>query len=216
MKSVLGPGLLLSGLEPQIQEYCLCLKQCLLVSLKFGNLGIHWSLFFLCDLFPVIFSPHLHIYYKAYVQTMKKKSHFFHVVFKTKGGNRSGTCGDCLSRWRIAMSGGERNSHFTINSDHPERSRQWGGQWSINRQNKDCRDKTESERVELKWTWSELRELNGVRNPTTQPRAGRIQNQILQVLEAPSYGWSMCWFSVQPPAHEHQTVFMLGFPPPGN
>lgn len=26
----------------------------------------------------------------------------------------------------------------------------------------------------------------------------------------------MCWLSVQPPAHEHETVFMLGSPTPGN
>lgn len=64
--------------------------------------------------------------------------------------------------------------------------------------------------------WSEhaVRELTGVGDPVTQHSAGRVQNQILQMPEAPRYGWSMGWLSAQPPAHG--IVLMLGYAPPGN
>ena len=66
--------------------------------------------------------------------------------------------------------------------------------------------------------WSEyaVRELTGVRDPVTQHRAGRVQNQILQMPEAPSYGWSTGWLRVPPPAHAHGIVLMLDYVPPGN
>lgn len=61
-----------------------------------------------------------------------------------------------------------------------------------------------------------MRELTGVEDPVTQHRAERVQNQIVQMPEAPNYGWSMGWLSVQPPAHAHGVVLMLGYAPPGN
>lgn len=139
-----------------------------------------------------------------------KKISFFQVVFKTKGENRPCSCGES----KQLKNGGERSSHFTVSSDPPEGGREWGGKWSTSRQGKGA-----EVRQELGgWGWSEhaVRELTGVGDPVTQHRAGRIQNQILQMPEAPSYGWSMGWLSVQPPAHAHGIVLMLGYTPPGN
>lgn len=156
---------------------------------------------------------------------MKNKSHFFHVVFKTKGGNRPGSCGHCLSRWRIAMSGGERDSHFTINSDPPERGRQWGGQWSINRQNKDCRGKTGSDRAELKWTCCEGTEWSKESNYPVQDRENPKSNSpsawstwlwlehvLAQCTASSSWTWDSFYAglsSSRKPRHSHRFQLCL-------
>lgn len=82
----------------------------------------------------------------------KKNVIFSHSV---PNGRWKQACFLWTRRWRIATSGGERDFHFSINSGPPERGRQWAGQRSINRQNKDYGAKRGSGKVELKWTCSE-------------------------------------------------------------
>lgn len=112
-----------------------------------------------------------------------------------------------------------KNSHEWGRKRFPlQYSEQWssrerqGVRWAmINSQTREAAE-VRQELGGQSWSEHAVRELTGVGDPVTQHGAGRVQNQIVQMPEAPSYGWSIGWLNIQPPAHAHRIDLGLRFP----